>query len=72
MSIELCQWTTMPHSCCVRCHSQLGTLRVYKSGKVKLQLGVVSFSLAQGIPCEVRTPALPCPCNAGYPTWPSK
>lgn len=33
---------------------KVGKLKVYRSGKVKLQLGSVSFCLSQGIPCEVR------------------
>lgn len=33
---------------------QVGRLKVYRSGKVKLQLGSVPFCLSQGIPCEIR------------------
>lgn len=33
---------------------QVGKLKVYRSGKVKLQLGSVPFCLSQGIPCEIR------------------
>lgn len=36
-------------------HVQLGKLRVYRSGKVKLQLGDVVFGMAQGIPSEARS-----------------
>ena len=33
---------------------QIGTMRVYKSGKVRMQMGSVPFRLSQGVPCEVR------------------
>jgi RNA polymerase III RPC4 len=50
---------------CVRCHvsetvlnatlsaAQMGKLKVYKSGNVKLHLGDVAFDMARGIACEV-------------------
>lgn len=56
-------------------HVQLGKMRVYRSGKVKLQLGDVVFDMAQGIPSEVRPPmqlppAVQPPCWGSHPSFP--
>ncbi len=56
-------------------HAQLGKMRVYRSGKVKLRLGDVVFDMAQGIPSEVRppmqlSPAVQPPCWGSHPSFP--